>query len=105
MGENEENDRIHKKGYKREQARALLLSLLADGGWHPSAEIIEEARSRGISHKTLRRAKRGLPISVAMGKRRNGRVLCWYWQLTGPKTRRPVDIFLSVTRWRESGRG
>lgn len=62
------------KGTKKQIAIEFLESTLADGQM-PQTEIVEIAKQKGISEKTLRNAKEALNVK---SKRENNQ---WYWSL------------------------
>lgn len=71
-----------------ERARDFLKTFLGDGP-RPHAEVVHEARSRGISERTLERAKVGLADSVKRGFANQGG---WCWQLVpSPSDNRPWE--------------
>ncbi|MBA7635840.1 DNA repair protein RadA [subsurface metagenome] len=65
-----------------EEAKTFLLDVLRDGAV-PANEVKEEAEARGISERTLNRAKANLKVGVHRigeeGKRGKGQ---WHWELS-----------------------
>lgn len=65
-----------------EEAKSFLLNVLRDGAV-PANEVKEEAEARGISERTLNRAKANLKVEVHRigeeGKRGKGQ---WHWELS-----------------------
>ena len=71
-----ELDRQNKKNVTaREEATQFLIETLADGP-RSQKELMEEAQARGISEKTLRRAKKALAVE-SNGPRDGG----WFWKM------------------------
>jgi hypothetical protein len=66
------------KTYKLEDATAWLRAQLASG-MRPGAEIMAEAKKKGFSYMTLRRAKKEAKIRTEEIPR--GRLGKWFWSL------------------------
>lgn len=77
----------------RDEALEFLTAELADG-WRPARDVTREARSAGISERTLKRAKQQLGVVVERigepGVRGGG---AWYWALPikGATTPEPLN--------------
>ena len=49
------------------EAKTFLMVALADGAWHPARDLEDEAATKDIGARTLRRARRHLPIECRKG--------------------------------------
>jgi hypothetical protein len=63
----------------RADAEGFLREYLS-GGSHPSADVEQAAKSRGITRATLRRAAEAVPVKKWKDATANG---IWYWSLPG----------------------
>lgn len=60
------------------EAKTFLMVALADGAWHPARDLEDEAATKDIGARTLRRARRHLPIECRKGGFDGG----WEWRRT-----------------------
>jgi hypothetical protein len=73
-------------------AARILHDALADGGWHESRAVKEQAESEGVSERTLQRAFRELRGE----DKREGFPAVTYWRLPSRAKGSPMDVGATV---------